>query len=77
VEYNNKWIKDILHARHIQKIVHVTVYLACFPSPSHLVFIEFGMTFMTLKTILSYTNFLLSVITTWQIHECVMRGDLI
>jgi len=55
VEYNNKWIKDILHARHIQKIVHVTVYLACFPSPSHLVFIEFGMTFMTLKTILSYT----------------------
>lgn len=54
MEYNNKWIKDMLHAIHIQ-IVHVTVYLACFPSPSHLVFIEFGMTFMTLKTILSYT----------------------
>jgi len=36
VEHHNKWIKDMLHARHIQKDVHVMVYLACFPSPSHL-----------------------------------------
>jgi hypothetical protein len=36
VEYHSKWIKNMLHARHIQKDVHVTVYLACFPSPSQL-----------------------------------------
>jgi len=36
MEYHNKWIKAMLHARHIQKDVHVMVYLACFLSPSHL-----------------------------------------